>query len=133
MRDVNQANESPIVKLYRECMATVNDVDYCVKVIDIVVHVANKRVFTSMPEGRNKPRFHLMLPPDVDYSAGILVDKDKKSVIVMLRAPHHSAGLLFELTDGGYRLKTTSIITLETMALLNGPLPDIPYKREGHE
>jgi len=117
-------NSGLILKLYRSCMDAMHDVEYCTKVIEVVIDVAGKQVFTYLPEGRTKPRFHVVLPrSDVDYTAGVLVGTDKKSVIVVLLAPHHIVWLHYEFReDGKHVLKSATIYTLEVAALMNGPL-----------
>ncbi|CAG25656.1 hypothetical protein PyrSV_gp37 [Pyrobaculum spherical virus] len=114
-------NETPLAQVYRSCMEAVNDAEYCAKVIDVVIDSA-KRVYSYVPEGRTKPKIYVLLAPDVDYVAGVLVDKDKKSVIILLRAPRHAVSLLYERNkDGWFTLKSATVSNNELAALMNGP------------
>jgi len=108
--------------VYKMCMNAVHDTEYCATLVEILLEVSTKRVFSYVPEGRPKPRFHLVLPSDVDYMANIMVDKTKKSVIIMLVAPHHAVALIYERgKDGNATLKSATVSSVEVAALMNGP------------
>jgi len=116
---------SPTSEVYRSCMKSLNDGEYCASVVDAVLESA-KRIYSYTPKGRTKPRFHLVLPPFVDYVVNVWVDQDKRSVVVTLRARNHSVLLVYERTsDGGITLKSATVHNLELAALLNSPLESI--------
>jgi hypothetical protein len=108
-------------------MKSLNDGEYCASVVDAVLD-ASKRIYSYTPKGRTKPQFYLVLPPFVDYMVNVLVDQDKRSVAVTLRAPNHSVLLIYERTgNGGIALKSATVHNLELAALLNSPLePKMP-------
>jgi len=113
---------SPTSEVYRSCMKSLNDGEYCASVVDAVLESA-KRIYSYTPKGRTKPRYYLVLPPFVDYVVNVFVDQDKRSVAVTLRAPNHLVILLYERTgDGGIALKRATVNNLELVALLNSPL-----------
>jgi len=118
---------SPTSEVYRSCMKSLNDGEYCASVVDAVLESA-KRIYSYTPKGRTKPRLHLVLPPFVDYVVNVFVDQDKRSVAVTLRAPNHLVILVYERTgDGGIALKSATVNNLELAALWNSPLgPNMP-------
>jgi hypothetical protein len=122
-------NAATVVEIYRSCMDALNDAEYCANVVDAVLQSARK-VYTY---GSSKPRLQLVLSSDIDYAANILVDKTKKSVIVMLRAPNHLVYLLYEAgQDGKFVLRRADVSNMEMLALTNPPLrPSNPLSELG--
>jgi hypothetical protein len=117
----NAVFTSSLADIYRECMYGVNDAVYCAGVVEAVVHASSTMIYTTTPEGRTKPRFHVMRPSS-DYVVNIFVDKNKESVIIMLRGRGHSIDLLYKREGDRFVLKKAVISSIETIALMNGPL-----------
>jgi len=128
-------------KVYRWCMeATGGDAQYCADVKEVVAQVASTRAFSyAHPSG--KPRFLLFLPSTIyvdvleseevhdslllaaraAYAAKILLDEERRGVIVTLQAPSHAISLLYERRDK-LTLKKAVVSNVEIAALMNGPL-----------
>jgi len=127
------AREGALVHVYKTCMDTLGDAEYCTSLVEVILDLYTRRVFSYEPKGRAKPKFHLVLPRDVDYTAGILVDTTKKSAVVLLHAPHHVVHLKYERNeDGRFTLKGAWASNLEVVAAMNGPLK-LSDKLEGVE
>jgi len=117
------AKEGTLVHVYKTCMDSLNDAEYCSALMEVVLELYTRRVFSYTPMGRDKPIFHLALPHNVDYTAGILVDLTKKSVVILLHAPHHVVHLKYERNeDGRFAFKNALVSNLEVVAAMNGPL-----------
>lgn len=125
------AKEGALVHVYKTCMDSLNDAEYCSALMEVVLELYTRRVFSYTPMGRDKPIFHLALPHNVDYTAGILVDLTKKSVVILLHAPHHVVHLKYERNEGGrFVFKNALVSNLEVAAAMNGPFK-LPDKLEG--
>ena len=116
------AEDFGLVHVYKSCMDTLGDVEYCARLVDIILELSSKRAFSYVSKRRPRTKFYLVLPR-IDYSAGILVDKTKKSVVVMLYAPRHAVSLVYERNqDGGFTLTRATVSNPEYAAMTNGPL-----------
>jgi len=124
------AREGALVHVYKACMDMLGDAEYCTSLVEVILDIYTRRVFSYVPKGRSKPKFHLVLPHDVDYTAGILVDKLKNSVVLILQAPRHAVSLVYERNkDGGFTLMRATVSNPEFAAMTNGPL----MSKEGGE
>jgi len=122
------AKEGTLVHVYKTCVDTLSDAEYCSALVEVVLELYTRRVFSYVPKGRDKPKHYLMLPHDVDYTAGILVDTTKNSFIIVLQAPRHAVSLVYERNkDGGFTLTRATVSNPEFVAMTNGPL----LSREG--
>jgi hypothetical protein len=116
------AKEGTLVHVYKTCINTLGDAEYCASLVEVVLELSTRRVF-SYTRGRDKPRFYLVLPRNVDYTAGILVDSAKKSAVIMLRAPHHMVHLTYERNAGErFVFKNALVFNMEVAAAMNGPI-----------
>jgi len=105
------------------CINMTGDVKYCANIVDAVLYVASRRIFSYTPKGQPRPKFYLALSDDVDYKAGILTDKEKKSFIIVLYGPSHTVSLVYERgVDGRFALSHMVVSNQEYVAMLNGPL-----------
>jgi hypothetical protein len=103
-------------------MQALNDAEYCSGVVDAVVQTLSSRVYSYVPEGRGKPRWHLVLS-NVDYVLGVFVDENKQSVVTVLRAENHMVYLIYKKnSDRRFVLRNTLVHTIQNEAMLNGPL-----------
>jgi hypothetical protein len=127
-----------LVDVYNSCMTVLNDAEYCMGVVEAVIDAASKRVYTYVPEGRTKPRFHIIRTHS-DYYVKIYVDATKESVVLVLDGFGHMIQLYYKVYKGEGRrvvLENGGIVSLETMAMLNGyfePPLDALKPNGGHE
>jgi hypothetical protein len=115
-------------------MQALNDAEYCSGVVDVIVQTLSSRVYSYVPEGRGKPRWHLVLPLKVDYVLGTFVDENKQAVVLVLRAENHMVYLIYKKnSDGRFILSNTMVHTIQHEAMLNGPLIPKEALSEGNE
>jgi len=129
-----------ISDVYHRCMEAAGDAEYCAEVKEVVAELAATRAFSyAHPSG--KPRFLLILPSTIyvdvlseeahgalllfaakaTYAAKILLDEERRGIIVTLQAPSHTVALLYE-RQGKLTLKKVTVSNVEIAALMNGPL-----------
>jgi len=121
-------SESPVSQVYRSCIQTLGDAEYCSSVVDAVIQALTTRIYSYPSQGHAKTKFFLVLSPDVEYTTSVLVDADKRAVVLWLRAPNHSVSLVFGRSSDGSKavLSGALVHNLELIALQNPPL--IPKK-----
>jgi hypothetical protein len=108
-------------------MNALGDAEYCAGVVDAVLQAVLTRVHNYVPEGQKRPIFYVVLANNIDYAISPWVDQTKQSVVVVLRGPNHSISLAYERDDGGrFVLRRAAVSNLEYMAMLNGPLNQLP-------
>jgi len=129
-----------LAEIYRSCMRSLNDIEYCAGVVDTVVDAASRWIYTYTHASgdRNRPtfRFHIIRTHS-DYTVKIFVDAKKESLILVLDGLGHSIHLYYEREGGKFVLKRGGIASLETIALMNGyfepPLGDFKKYRGGEQ
>jgi hypothetical protein len=125
-----------LAEIYRSCMKSLNDAEYCAGVVDTVVDAASRWIYSYASEGRINPmfRFHIIRTHS-DYQVKIFVDSKKESLILKLDGLGHSIHLYYEREGGKFVLKRGGIVSLETIALMNGyfepPLDALTKHRGG--
>jgi hypothetical protein len=107
-----------LTNIYNSCMRSLNDVEYCSGVVGAVVDAASRWVYTCVPEGRTKPRVHIIRTHSV-YGIDVYVDKYKEGVIVVLDGRGHSIHLFYKREGDKFVLRRGVIHTLGTVALTN--------------
>lgn len=113
---------SGVGDLYRECMAALNDAEYCSGVVDALIYTLSRRLYSYVSEDGGKPVKHLVLSPKVDYVVGTYVDRNKETVVFALRAKNHTAYLVYKKnSDGRFVLRSALAHTVQNEAMLNGP------------
>jgi hypothetical protein len=110
-----------LADVYRSCMRSINNAEYCAGVVDAVVDAASRWIYTYASEGDSKPRFRFhIIRTHSNYEVKIYVDAMKESLILVLNGLGHSIHLYYERRDGRFVLKRGGIVSLETIALMNG-------------
>jgi hypothetical protein len=108
-----------LADIYNSCMRSLNDAEYCAGVVEAVVDAASRWVYTSVPEGRARPRFHIIRTHS-DYRIEVYVDKNKEGIIVILDGPGHAIHLFYKREGDKFVFRRGVIYTLGLTAMLNG-------------
>jgi hypothetical protein len=117
--EVVPAFKGHLADIYNSCMRSLNDVEYCAGVVEAVVDAASRWIYTSVPEGRARPRFHIIRSHG-EYGIDVYVDRNKEGVIVILDGPGHAIHLFYKRDGGKFVVKSGLISNLGVIAMMNG-------------
>jgi hypothetical protein len=109
--------ERDIGELYLDCVIMTRDGDYCGKVVRLAKEAKRRRFTYGV-----RPKLHLVLP-DVEYRIGVIVDRNKRQIIITMIHANHAVFLHYVRDGGDYVLKWVDVLNVDVAAMYNGPPP----------